>query len=146
MPRARKPQVVPVPQYPTGLPYGQAKKLAAQSAALPGGRPRAPMPPPVAAMAPGPAAPPPVSDDQVRQMLAGLPTVGPLGRPSERPGEPITAGLDAGPGPGSEVLGYVRDRLGPRALLAQVVAETGDQSLAQVLALVNAAEQNRSVY
>jgi hypothetical protein len=29
----------------------------------------------------------------------------PLGAPSRRPDEPVTAGVDAGPGPGREVLG-----------------------------------------
>jgi len=33
--------------------------------------------------------------------------VTPLGAPSERPDEPVTAGADVGPGPGSEVLGLV---------------------------------------
>jgi hypothetical protein len=29
----------------------------------------------------------------------------PLGAPTNRPSEPVTAGIDAGPGPGSEILG-----------------------------------------
>jgi hypothetical protein len=29
----------------------------------------------------------------------------PLGAPTNRPMEPVTAGVDAGPGPGSEILG-----------------------------------------
>jgi hypothetical protein len=29
----------------------------------------------------------------------------PLGAPTQRPNEPVTAGVDAGPGPGSDVLG-----------------------------------------
>jgi hypothetical protein len=29
----------------------------------------------------------------------------PLSAPTQRPGEPVTAGVDAGPGPGREVLG-----------------------------------------
>lgn len=31
--------------------------------------------------------------------------MGPLGRPSERPGEPVTAGLPIGPGTGPEAVG-----------------------------------------
>lgn len=59
---------------PTGLPYGQAQALTQMQQA-----------------APLPAAP-------------NLPPATPIHAPSERPSEPITAGVDRGPGPGSEVL------------------------------------------
>ena len=39
---------------------------------------------------------------QARNPMAG---VVPLFAPTNRPSEPVTAGIDAGPGPGSEVLG-----------------------------------------
>ncbi len=39
---------------------------------------------------------------QARNPMAG---VVPLTAPTNRPSEPVTAGIDAGPGPGSEVLG-----------------------------------------
>jgi len=31
----------------------------------------------------------------------------PLNAPSQRPGEPVTFGADAGPGPGMEVIGFI---------------------------------------
>lgn len=36
---------------------------------------------------------------------SGMPSVTPLGAPTQRPNEPVTAGVDAGAGPGREVLG-----------------------------------------
>jgi hypothetical protein len=39
---------------------------------------------------------------QAQNPLAG---VVPLNAPTQRPNEPVTAGVDAGPGPGSEILG-----------------------------------------
>lgn len=59
---------------PTGLPYGQNEALRAIEQA-----------------APMQAAPP-------------LPPVTPIHAPTEMPGQPVTAGADAGPGPGSNVL------------------------------------------
>jgi hypothetical protein len=60
----------------TGLPYGDAGALAAQQAAAP--------------MAATPATP--------------TVPVTPLHAPTERPGQPVTAGAAAGAGPGPEVL------------------------------------------
>ena len=42
-----------------------------------------------------------------RMPMGGNPlgNVVPLTAPSQRPGEPVTAGVDAGPGPGREILG-----------------------------------------
>lgn len=83
---------------PTGLPYGDHQKLIAAQQAVP----MAPAPTP-AAPAPGPpaAATSPAGGP-------GLPVPGaqgPLLRPTERPNEPVTAGLPTGPGPGPEALG-----------------------------------------
>jgi len=41
---------------------------------------------------------------------ADLSQVVPFGAPTGRPGEPVTAGADAGPGPGSEALGLGDDQ------------------------------------
>ena len=38
------------------------------------------------------------------------PTLTGLGEPTARPGEPVTAGLDRGPGPGSEVVPLVQNQ------------------------------------
>lgn len=68
-----------------GQPYGAAKAQAQVQAS---GAPPGVASPPVAAP-PGP--------------VPG--SFGAFNRPTERPGEPVTAGVDVGPGPGSEVLG-----------------------------------------
>ncbi len=53
----------------------------------------------------------PMSDTQGTPTPSAMPNplagsgVMPMDAPSERPHEPITAGVDAGPGPGSEVMG-----------------------------------------
>lgn len=39
------------------------------------------------------------------RMAKAGPNIIPLGAPTNRPMEPVTAGVDAGPGPGSEILG-----------------------------------------
>lgn len=67
-----------------GLPYGDAGKLKAAQRAVP--------------MAPAPAAAP----GAPAQPVPGA--AGPLLRPTERPNEPVTAGMPIGPGPGKEAL------------------------------------------
>lgn len=85
---------------PTGLPYGDRQKLISAQRAVPMG----PAPssgamlsgrPGVAAgpSAPGGGSPPP--QPGAKDFL----------RPTERPNEPVTAGLALGPGPGPEALG-----------------------------------------
>lgn len=79
---------------PTGLPYGDRQKLISAQQAVPMAPaptpgPAAPTPPPAAA-GPGPTP---------------VPGAQPLLRPTERPNEPVTAGLPTGPGPGPEALG-----------------------------------------
>ena len=81
--------------------YGQgvAQQQALKAVPLPasGTTPPGAAAPPPAPPAPGapPAGPAPV-------LPGGL---GPIDRPSERPNEPLTAGLSSGPGPGPEALG-----------------------------------------
>lgn len=67
-------------KYISGLPYGEGQATYDQQTAAP--------------MASGSAAQPAIQ----------LPEPTPLMAPSERPDEPITAGIDIGPGPGSEVM------------------------------------------
>lgn len=57
-----------------------------------------------------PMAPPPAPPQPATPAVAPPPAPGSFGdplRPTERPEEPISAGLDWGPGPGSEALGIV---------------------------------------
>lgn len=81
---------------PTGQQYGQhAAQMAAQRA-VPIARPSTDA---VPARAASPAAPAPAGP----AVMPGQ--VVPLDAPTQRPGEPLTAGLDVGAGPGSAALG-----------------------------------------
>lgn len=71
-----------------GQTYGTASAQQSAMSAVPISAPSAGVPMPAQA----PAVPQPGSG-------------GPFNRPSERPGEPVTAGLPLGPGPGPEALG-----------------------------------------
>ena len=76
---------------PTGLPYGVRGQMIAAQRSVPMGPQGSTAPTPAAPAAPpAPAGPVPGS----------LPFTG----PTQRPNEPITAGLPMGPGPGPEVL------------------------------------------
>jgi hypothetical protein len=78
------------PQYISGLPYGQGQATMQQQQSAP----MAGSPTPTAAPMPMPS----------------LPSVTPLTAPTERPDEPLTAGMDFGPGPGSEALNLPKQR------------------------------------
>lgn len=95
----------------TGLPYGDAGALRAQQAGAP--------------MAQDPGIP-------------QLPVTG-LGAPSERPDQPITAGADAGAGPGSEVLDTASTGQPAggaiSSLLARAAASDPSGELARLLAV-----------
>lgn len=80
---------------PTGLGYGERKAIEDAQRAVPVASPGVP---PQAA----PTSPPPAT-----WPIPG--TLTPLDAPSERPGEPVTAGLPIGPGAGPEALGEVDD-------------------------------------
>lgn len=123
MPRARKPVAVAHPTgrpqpvaAPTGMPYGshQAATTAQQAVPLPGTPSLAP--PPGAPPA-GPSAAPggdnttaPMSDQAALAALQqhDFQPVG-LVSPTNRPGEPVTSGLDYGPGAGPEAMGGMPD-------------------------------------
>ena len=92
----------------TGLPYGDAGKLMEQQAGAP----------------------------MAQTNIPPVPVTG-LGAPSERPSQPITAGADAGAGPGSEVLNSAstgQPAGGPiSSLLARAAASDPSGELAQLL-------------
>lgn len=67
----------------TGMPYGQGQALMQQQASAP--------------MAKGTTPAPAMSG-------LGLPAVPQLTDPTQNPGQPVTAGANAGPGPGTEAL------------------------------------------
>lgn len=54
----------------------------------------------------------------------------PINTPSARPNEPVTAGLDTGPGPGYEVLGL---RRGLSDLLTRLAAETENETIRDMM-------------
>lgn len=77
-------------KYMSGLPYGQGQAQMQQQTSAP--------------MAGNPVASAQVSADSVARAPQMPPTIG-MFEPTQRPDEPITAGMDFGPGPDSSVLG-----------------------------------------
>lgn len=77
-------------RYISGGDYGSGGLMGVQNGA-----------PMAAAAQPGSA---PASANQQSMAEQQGPTVTPLTQPTERPHEPVTAGADAGPGPGSDAL------------------------------------------
>jgi hypothetical protein len=86
---------------PTGMGYGQHQSSIESQRALP-----------LAAVSPpgGPTGGPPAAPDESTRLREAVMAAkrlrppAPLSGPSRRPGEPITAGMATGPGPGPEVL------------------------------------------
>jgi hypothetical protein len=94
-------------RYISGMPYGQGQEMMTQQMS-------APMAGPNQAEAPSP-------------LGASLPMLTPLTAPTERPDEPLTAGMDFGAGPGSEVLSLPRDRSLSEILASMIdIDPTGD--------------------
>jgi hypothetical protein len=94
-------------RYIPGLPYGQGQTTMSQqqSAPMAGPNPTAPISP-------------------FNEMM---PSVTPLTAPTERPNEPITAGMDFGAGPGSEALNLPRQRSLSEILASMIdIDPTGD--------------------
>jgi hypothetical protein len=110
-------------QTPTGLPYGEAGMLQQAQAAVP--VPQAPGPPPPGAPAPG--APP--QDPMAAARNYQMPSLGALNRPTERPNEPVTAGLPGGlaaAGPPPQAAGTIA------AMLTKMSVGTGSSALASL--------------
>lgn len=119
MPRGKaKAAPAPVPHYntgdpqrvqvPAGQPYGQRQQMEQSQAAVPlaGGTPTAPPPgagPPAGAPTPAPA--PPTDQSMLDAATQYDFQPNPLVAPTNRPGEPVTAGLATGPGPGPDAMG-----------------------------------------
>jgi hypothetical protein len=97
------PKKIPV-DAPTGQPYGERARQVAAQRAIPMARPQTDS---ISAPAQSGAASPATQ----RPSAPSGPSAGgvvPLDAPSARPGEPVTAGLSVGAGPGPEVLGALR--------------------------------------
>lgn len=97
-------------RYIAGLPYGQGQETMTQQTSAPmAGNPN---------VAAGPAS---------GSMAGMLPSVTPLGAPTERADEPLTSGMDFGPGPGSEALALPQERTLSQILGSMLEADpTGD--------------------
>jgi hypothetical protein len=80
------------PRYISGMAYGQGQATMQQQES-------APM-----------AGPTPTTQAAAPMAMPSLPQLTPLTSPTERPDEPITAGMDFGAGPGSEALNLPRER------------------------------------
>lgn len=106
----------------TGEPYGVAQQLENAQRAIPLPNSAATPASPAAAPAPVDAGPP------------ALPGQSPFDRPTERPQEPVTAGLPSGPGPGPEILASAPpDLIG--AQLRTLFARYPNDDLLRVMAL-----------
>lgn len=87
-------------RYISGLPYGEGQATMTQQQSAP--------------MAGQPSTP-------------SLPDIVPLTAPTQRPSEPLTAGMDFGAGPGSEVLNLPRERTLSEILATMIDLDpTGD--------------------
>jgi len=92
-------------RYIPGLPYGQGQATMNQQTSAP--MAGSPIPAPMAPM-------------------GGSPITA-LTEPTQRPDEPLTAGMDFGPGPGSEILSLPRERSLSQILSSMIsVDPTGD--------------------
>jgi hypothetical protein len=91
-------------RYIPGLPQGQGQATMNQQMAAP-------------MAGPNPTAPTSPFDTMV-------PSVTPLTAPTERPNEPVTAGMDFGAGPGSEVLNLPAERSLSQTLESMIEFDT----------------------
>lgn len=139
MPRAKKAPIKldvntggpPAAKVPTGLPYGGRSAALTAEAAVPiAGNsgaltPLAPQAAPPGAQPPG--APAPADQNQLAQAVQNYqaPT-GNLLAPSQRPSEPVTAGLPSGPGPGPGVLPTGPDVVGAQLRALYAVSPSPD--------------------
>jgi hypothetical protein len=105
---------------PTGLPYGATGQLSDQEHAAP--------------LSQSPSVPTAMPD----QGGGGQPELAGMTDPTTRPGEPVTAGVDIGEGPGSSALarpyGTVSESYGPLStLLAGIAGSDATGAIASLL-------------
>jgi hypothetical protein len=97
------------PRYISGMPYGQGQATMQQQQS-------APM-----------AGPTPTAQSSAVTGMPLMPSITPLTAPTDRPNEPITAGMDFGAGPGSEALNLPRERSLSEILASMIdIDPTGD--------------------
>lgn len=116
----------PLTAVPTGQPYGahKAEEDFIRSA------PMQAVPP---VQTPAPQASGGTFDQQVAAMRAApAPNVVPLTAPTQRPNEPLTAGMATGPGAGPEVLGIQPRRTRYADVLASLAASSRDPAWSEL--------------
>lgn len=141
MPRKRKtasgaPAATPVP--PVDAPYGEGERAIESQR-------RTPIPdysgPAGATVPAGAGATPPAPQSPADQLQAALmaakgmaPPTNLLTTPTQRPNEPVTAGLNLGAGPGPEVLSTGDRAVRTLRMLAEVTADPSFAQLAELAA------------
>jgi hypothetical protein len=132
----------------TGQTYGKAQSQLEAQRAVPMAPPRVTLPSAVPSPAPaaGPgvgASPSPMPGPPPQNMPPGM--FGDHERPTERPGEPVTAGAAMGPGPGQEALSPAMGALGQQnsvsAVLQRAAQATNSPVLQKMAANAQAAGQ-----
>lgn len=115
---------------PTGLPYGQRQAMEQAQASVPA---------PALRAAPAPA-PPPQAGTQRAQGPGRIPTLAEiLARPTNRPTEPITAGIPTGPGPGA--ITSAPDTGSVAAIIERAAAASGSDVLRELAQRARASGQ-----
>lgn len=123
MPRTRQYQA---PQAVSAQAYGQKGEQLAAQAQMP--LPQTNAGPPMPANAGGQITP-----DILAMAQQFDPRVTPLNAPTNRPGEPVTAGLTTGPGPGPEALrqsGQAQAAADTLAMMARITGDTAYRDMA----------------
>lgn len=123
MPRTRQPA-----QAPNAQAYGQAGEQLAAQKQIP--LPQVTSPTPGAAPQTAPTAGPPT--DPLAAATAFEPGITPLTAGTDRPHEPVTAGLSTGPGPGPEVFNQTGQSQRAVDTLTMMARVTGDQRYAEM--------------
>ena len=119
MPRARK---VSPTEVPAGQPYGDRQRLEQSQVVAPPQNVPVPMPRPQQT---GPS-----REEILSRAVAGpSPSSVGIAGPTARPGEPITAGANYGPGPGNEALMLTRKRSFTADGLERIARATGDEMI-----------------
>lgn len=119
-------------QVPTGGPYGEASQLQQAQQAVP--LPKAPGLPQNPQPGPGGAQPVDMGAAMAAAQQHAPPNMGKLTRPTERPHEPVNAGLPGGPPPQVGTAAPQR-QVGPLSAMIQAVAAvSGSSSLSQLAA------------
>lgn len=125
-------------QVPTGGPYGEAQQLQQAQQAVP--LPQNPGAP--AAPAPGqPGQPMDIGAVNTAAQGHMAPQLGKLTRPTERPHEPVNAGLPGGPPPQAGGQAPPRQVGSLSSMIAAVAAVSGSSSLSQLAARAAAVGQ-----